>query len=76
MAIKRLTGTGIQSRNAKSSKVWDGESSMGAFESIATAVVDSSGASSITFSNIPQTYKNLQIRYIARNQGSSGDDPL
>jgi len=30
--------------------------------SIATATVDSSGASNITFSSIPQTYTHLQIR--------------
>jgi hypothetical protein len=34
------------------------------FYSIATATVDSGGASSITFSSIPQTYSHLQIRGI------------
>ena len=33
------------------------------FYSIATATVDSSGASSITFTGIPSTYKHLQIRW-------------
>jgi hypothetical protein len=32
------------------------------FESIATSIVGSGGAASITFSSIPQTYKHLQIR--------------
>lgn len=34
----------------------------GDYESIAAVLVGSAGASSITFSNIPQTYKHLQIR--------------
>ena len=34
-----------------------------AFNSIATNTVGSSGASSITFSSIPSTYKHLQLRY-------------
>lgn len=34
----------------------------GDYESIATVLVGSTSASSITFSNIPQTYKHLQIR--------------
>ena len=46
-----------------------------AYESIAT-VTASGGESSLTFSSIPSTYTHLQIRYIARNQAASGDDPL
>ena len=38
----------------------------GDYQAIATATVDSGGASSITFSSIPSTYKHLQIRYIAK----------
>jgi len=41
----------------------------GAFESIATVTVSGS-ASSITFSNIPQTYTHLQIRGISRSTAS------
>jgi hypothetical protein len=37
----------------------------GAYELISTQVL-SSTASSVTFSSIPQTYKHLQIRYVAR----------
>ena len=39
---------------------------LGDYQAITTATVDSGGASSITFSSIPSTYKHLQIRYIAR----------
>ena len=37
------------------------------YESIATQLVGAGGASSITFSSIPSTYKHLQIRFIANN---------
>ena len=46
-----------------------------AYESIAT-VTASGGESSLTFSSIASTYTHLQIRYLSRNQGASGDDPL
>ena len=41
----------------------------GDYESIATVLVGSGGASTLTFSNIPQTYKHLQLRTLARNSG-------
>ena len=61
MAIRRLTSAGLTA-GGKSSKVWDQETSIGYMDAIATAVVDSSGAASITFSNIPQNYTHLQVR--------------
>jgi len=66
MAIRRFGNSSITSAGGKSSKFWDQETSLGTFESIATATVDSSGVSSITFSNIPQNYAHLQIRGIGR----------
>ena len=39
----------------------------GDYESIATYVVGAGGATDITFSSIPATFKHLQIRCIARN---------
>jgi len=48
----------------------------GDYESIATVLVGSAGASSFTFSNIPQTYKHLQLRIIARTTFNSYDDYL
>jgi hypothetical protein len=45
---------------------------VGSFESIATALVDSGGASSVTFSAIPSTYKHLQVRAIARTTATGG----
>jgi len=48
----------------------------GDYESIATVLVGSAGASSFTFSNIPQTYKHLQLRIIARTTFNHYDDYL
>jgi len=45
----------------------------GDYESIATVLVGSAGASSITFSNIPQTYKHLQIRMLIGSNTSTSD---
>jgi hypothetical protein len=39
----------------------------GDYESIATSTIGAGGAASITFSSIPQTYKHLQIRLLAKN---------
>ena len=61
MAIRRFSGSSLTT-GSKSSKLWDQETTLGTFESIATATVDSGGASSITFSSIPATYTHLQIR--------------
>lgn len=43
----------------------------GDYQAIMTATVDSGGASSITFSSIPSTFKHLQIRYLANFTGTS-----
>ena len=43
----------------------------GDYQAIMTATVDSGGASSITFSSIPSTFKHLQIRGIAKNSQAS-----
>ena len=73
MSIKRLVTGSISSATPKGSKVWDQETVLGTFESIATATVDSSGASTISFSNIPQNYAHLQLRYIARDTTANVD---
>ena len=39
-------------------------------EPIATTLVGAGGTNSITFSDIPQTYKHLQLRNIARGSGA------
>lgn len=48
---------------------------LGAYESIATVSVGAGGQTTLTFSSIPQTFKHLQIRSIARsNTGGGGSD--
>jgi hypothetical protein len=46
------------------------------YNSIATTTVGSGGSSTITFSSIPQTYKHLQIRALARNTVANTDDNI
>ena len=43
----------------------------GDYESIATTTVGSGGQTPITFSNIPQTYKHLQLRIMSRDARSA-----
>jgi hypothetical protein len=45
------------------------------FESIAT-ITPSNGTTSITFSSIPQTFKSLQVRSIARDTSTGGYDAI
>jgi hypothetical protein len=45
----------------------------GAYESIATVSVGSGGASSVSFTSIPATYKHLQVRGISRSDGNFSD---
>ena len=73
MSVRKLSTASILSPAYKNSKIWDGTTFPGYFESIATVVVDASGSSSILFSNIPQNYAHLQIRYTARTSRSSTD---
>lgn len=45
----------------------------GDYQSIATSIVGAGGASSVTFSSIPSTYKHLEIRILAATTTSAGD---
>ena len=64
MSIKRFNGAGVY--GAKSNKVWDQSTYLNDFQSIATVIVPSGGQSTITFTNIPQTYAHLELRISAR----------
>jgi hypothetical protein len=44
----------------------------GDFDSLATVTVPSGGLTSITFADIPNTYKHLQIRIMARSDSGTG----
>lgn len=66
MSITRLTTNGLNGTK------YDNVSADNYYmEPIATTLVGSGGVSSIAFTNIPQGYKNLQIRAIARNTVAS-----
>lgn len=77
MSVRKFSTASILSPAYKNSKIWDGETFPGYFESIATVVVPSAGQALITFDNIPQNYTHLQVRYMARStrnySGNSSD---
>ena len=61
MAVSRLSQSTLQNAFPKYNSAWDGVSAVGSMEAISTVTLAAS-QSSITFSNIPQTYSHLQIR--------------
>lgn len=67
MSVRKFSTASILSPAYKNSKIWDGETFPGYFESIATVVVPSAGQALITFNNIPQNYTHLQVRCFARS---------
>jgi hypothetical protein len=74
MGIRNLSTASV-STGAKRSKFWD-QSAVWVppnnFESIATLT---SGGGAVTFSSIPQTYRHLQLRVLARSSvGGRGDN--
>lgn len=48
----------------------------GAYDALATVTVPSGGAASVDFNGIPQGYKHLQIRALARLTGATADDNI
>jgi hypothetical protein len=71
VAISRASDSSIQDGLPKYNDIWDGTTATSAFDSLGTVLVTST-ASSITFSNIPQTYTHLHIRMFAIYTGSVG----
>jgi hypothetical protein len=69
MAVSRLSQHSIQNAFPKGNTVWDGTTATSSFDSLGSVIV-SSATSTVTFSNIPQTYTHLHIRCLTR--GSSG----
>ena len=68
MAVTRLTTNGLTGTK------YDIASADNYYmEPIATTLVGAGGVSSVTFSNIPNTYKHLQIRAIARDASGNND---
>ena len=67
--------TSSMTTGSKRARVWDQSSSPGNFESIATNTVTAATINEVVFSNIPQTYTHLQLRFTARcNLAASTDN--
>lgn len=49
---------------------------LGAYEAIATVTIGAGGASSASFTSIPSTYKNLQIRLLARSNRADVNEQI
>jgi hypothetical protein len=74
MASRNLSNSNIS--GSKNSTFYD-ESTQDGYEIIFTGTVTSGGAASITFSDIPPTYRHLQIRGILRtDQSGNGGSAL
>ena len=65
MAISRFSDSSIQDAFPKYNSLWDGRSAVGSMDAI-TSITLPAAQTSITFSNIPQTYSHLQIRSITK----------
>lgn len=76
MAISRFSTSSVAQGLPKYQKLWDGTSTLGSFESISSYTVPSGGASGVTFSSIPQSYKHLQIRVFGRSTASAAGESL
>ncbi len=65
MAISNFRTSSIRTGSTRNT-MWDQVTFNTSYESIETITVGSSGQSSISFTSIPQTYKHLQLRAIAK----------
>jgi hypothetical protein len=72
MSVSRLTSSSIQSAFPKFTSIWDGKSAVGSMDSLGTSVAVGS-TTGVTFSNIPQTYTHLQVRFFICSVGSTND---
>lgn len=66
MSVRKFSTASILSPSYKDSKIWDGTTFPGYFESIQTVVISTSGTTLVEFTNIPQNYKHLQVRAVGR----------
>ena len=70
MAISRASDSSIQDGLPKFNDIWDVTTATSAFDSLGTVLVGAA-TTSLTFSNIPQTYAHLQFRWSAKHTTSS-----
>lgn len=75
MTLRKFSTSSI-STGTKSSKLWDGETFPGYFESIATVVVGSSGAANVEFTSIAADWTHLQVRALVRTDRSDYQDTV
>ena len=66
MAISRLSQNTLQNAFSKYNNIWDGRSAVGAMDSLGAYTFTTDSSTTVTFSNIPQTYTSLQLRWYAR----------
>ena len=70
MSVSRLSQTSVQNALQKYNNVWDGRSAVAGMDPISGITLTATTAS-ISFSNIPQTYTHLQLRWVCRTNGSA-----
>jgi hypothetical protein len=73
MAISRLSDASIQDGLPKFDNLWDGKTATSSIDTLGVVAVGSAGAATVEFTSIPSTYTHLQIRFIARKNGSLND---
>jgi hypothetical protein len=73
VSVRKFSTASILSPSYKNSKIWDGETFPGYFESIQTVIASTSTAS-LEFVNIPQNYTHLQIRGVGRSTIADTND--
>ena len=61
MSVSRLSKTSLQNAFQKYNTLWDGVSAVGSMDAVGVTVL-SAASSSLSFTNIPQTYAHLQVR--------------
>ena len=76
MAITRLTQSTLQQAFPKYPNAWDGISAVGGMDSLGNIVLPNDSTGGVTWSNIPQTYQHLQIRFTAKSRTSPNDFSL
>lgn len=75
MAVTRISQSSLKQGLKKNKNFVAGiPPVLGKFDSIQTITVGSGGSASITFSNIPQTYRHLQFRCFFANSSGVLDD--
>ena len=71
MAISRISQSTVQAGFPKFNNTWDGKTATSSIDSLGVVVVGSAGAATISFSSIPSTYKDLQVRALIRGTASA-----